>query len=377
MSWKEELCKCKQSGILHMEISDIDYENLSQDQKNNGTVYFVYFTDEEGEKTGKGVIYRYEINFVSALTEEIYNAGMQDYDGEDQGEIFNTYDGEDKNAAVGIASHAEGGATSAYGDYSHTEGYFTQAEGYAHAEGNDTQALGESSHAEGNNTIAHSLSSHAEGDHTTAQGTTTHAEGYQTSAIGNYSHAEGYQTSANGHYSHTEGHSTVTDGDYSHSEGFHTTAQSHYSHVEGCEVIASGNYSHAEGCGTRTATEGLYSHAEGYYTITEGTASHASGKYNQPTYQDGNNQTQPYLFTVGNGTANDARSNAIAIDNNGNTTIAGQYKDQTGVILAPVVPMDIGSQSFIEDYTDIAGFLASGDARNDVFYAFYDSSQNS
>ena len=374
MGWKDELCKCKQNGILHMEISDTDYNNLSEDQQNNGTVYFIYATDSEGEKTGKGVIYRYGINFVSSLVEEVYNAGMQDYDG-GQGEIFNTYEGEDMNAAVGSASHAEGGATSAYGDYSHTEGYMTQAENYAHAEGNDTQALGDCSHAEGTKTVAHELASHAEGDNTEAQGVTSHAEGKRTQASGNYSHAEGTDTVARGLVSHSEGCQAVANGAYSHAEGYNTTTQSDYSHVEGRESRANGEASHAEGF--NTFTSGQYSHTEGEYTNAEGIASHASGKYNQATYQDSSDQTQPYLFTVGNGTADNDRSNAIAIDYSGNTKISGQYKDQTGLNLVPIVPIDISDADFISEYTDIAGFLASADARSDVFYAFYDGSQNS
>ena len=82
---------------------------------------------------------------------------------------------------------------SASGEKSHAEGAFTTASGGsgAHAEGNSTKAIGDSSHAEGFATTAIGQNSHAEGSETTANGFGSHAEGYQTTADGPNSHAEG------------------------------------------------------------------------------------------------------------------------------------------------------------------------------------------
>lgn len=99
------------------------------------------------------------------------------------GEIFNSYEGDDKNFA-GIRAHAEGLGTT--------------AKGYA-------------SHTEGNKTLAEAHSSHAEGTTTVASGSSSHAEGYSTVAGGSDSHAEGSGTITNGDSSHVQGKYNVVD----------------------------------------------------------------------------------------------------------------------------------------------------------------------
>jgi len=192
------------------------------------------------------------------------------------------------------ASHAEGGETTASGDYSHSEGYQTTASGnYSHTEGSQTIASGSYSHAEGAGTTAIGNKSHAEGDSTITNGNSSHAEGVNTIAIGLGSHAEGYLTTASGNYSHAEGSgfkfSVIASGIASHAEGGKTTASGNYSHAEGLLNIATGSTSHAEGSattaigvgshteGSSTTAIGQNSHTEGQQTITKGLASHAEG----------------------------------------------------------------------------------------------------
>lgn len=105
----------------------------------------------------------------------------------------------------------------------------------------------------------------------------------------------------------------TTIGDYSFAEGFDTTASKYGSHAEGAYTTAGGEYSHAEGVDT-TASK-FASHAEGLDTIAGGNYSHAQGKYNV----DNSNHAD----IVGNGTARDNRSNAYALDWNGNGYFAG------------------------------------------------------
>lgn len=83
--------------------------------------------------------------------------------------------------------------------------------------------------------------------------------------------------------------------------------------------------------GTRATAEGYnntasgnYSHAEGYETIAKGDYSHAQGKYN---IQDDNNT---YALIVGNGTADNDRSNALTVDWEGNAWFAGDVEDGNG-----------------------------------------------
>ena len=174
--------------------------------------------------------------------------------------------------------------------------------GFSYAEGRNVAAAGSDSHAEGYATTARGMNSHAEGDNTTASSSSSHAEGSGTTASGARSHAEGYHTTASGAGSHAEGAGTTASG-----EG---------SHAEGVGAIASGQWSHAEGEATKAS--GNYSHVQGYYTEAAYENQTAVGKYND---NDQNN-----VFEIGNGTADDARSNAFAVDWNGNVKAQGQWQ---------------------------------------------------
>ena len=254
------------------------------------------------------------------------------------GEIFNN----NNNVASGGNSHAEGIETTAKGENSHAEGYRCYAlSTNSHAEGSDTYAgiyrqdengnfldyrgdittdptkyavIGIMNHAEGYMTKAYGNYSHAEGQTTTSNGQATHAEGYQTKAEGSFSHAEGAFTKATGQGAHAEGRGnenkyTVASGDTSHAEGFQTTASGQDAHSEGRATTASG----------------AKSHAEGWNTIAAGECQHVQGKYNIV------DDTSLYLHIVGNGTADNKRSNAHTIDKNGNAWFAGDvYVGGTG-----------------------------------------------
>lgn len=220
-----------------------------------------------------------------------------------------------KIIAYGNGSHAEGFSTKAIGEYSHAEGYSTTAEGnYSHAEGRGTSTTGQYSHAEGYNTQA--------------KNNAAHAEGYGSVADKNYSHAEGYYTQANNIASHAEGKSTRANGDSSHAEGYSTVADEQCSHAEGYGTKATGGDSHAEG--GMTIAGGYDSHAEGYSTEAASDFQHVQGKYN---IVDNNNV---YADIIGNGTADDARSNAWTVDWDGNAVAAGDvtgHQDDNGTII--------------------------------------------
>ena len=145
--------------------------------------------------------------------------------------------------------------------------------------------------------------------------------------VGSWSTAEGCNTIASGYCSHTEGTETTASSVYSHAEGGHTTASGDNSHAEGGGTIASGNYSHAEG-GNTTAS-GNYSHAEGRETTAGGMCSHAGGTStkalhdNEVAYGKYNESKDDTVFSVGDGTADDARHNAFEI-----TTSGGKLHDK-------------------------------------------------
>lgn len=143
-----------------------------------------------------------------------------------------------------------------------------------------------------------------------ATGKYSHAEGHNTEATNIWAHAEGADTHAAGDTSHAEGYSTKASGESSHSEGHHTWSGGFGSHSEGRGTSAEGGASHAEGEYSYAAGE--YSHAEGHGTVATGEAQHVEGTYN---IEDTENK---FAHIIGNGTNKDKRSNAFAIDWNGN-----------------------------------------------------------
>lgn len=159
--------------------------------------------------------------------------------------------------------------------------------------------------------------------------------GTRSGTIGPTSVAEGYQSEASGSYSHAEGQASVASGGVSHSEGSSTQATGYFSHAEGSYSIASGNISHAEGSGTtastdnahaegdRTTASGINAHAEGQSTTASGARSHAQNNNTVAGYADQtaigkyNDNKSGNLFEIGNGTSDNARSNAFEVATSG------------------------------------------------------------
>ena len=218
------------------------------------------------------------------------------------------------NSTVGNYSSAIGHDLKAIGIYSHAEGNYNIASGgCSHAEGDSTTASESCAHAEGYGTTASGSYSHAEGSNSTASNAYAHAEGSGTIASHYAAHAEGTSTTASGYCSHTEGSGTTANGYYSHAEGFNTQTPGAKAHAEGDNTKASAPSSHAEGY--YTEAKGDHSHAEGYYTEAKGPYQHVAGKYNVASLYP--------LEIIGNGTADDARSNARTLDWDGNEMLAG------------------------------------------------------
>lgn len=263
--------------------------------------------------------------------------------------------------AINAYTHTEGRGTLAYGQYGHAEGKKTRAAYASHAEGADTKADGQYSHAEGGvfkdtttgistATTASGSKSHAEGEGSLASGQAAHSEGRLTKATADISHAEGNKTEATGNNSHAEGYETVASGAASHSEGVSTiagietvaktassdTADGKFTHAEGNGTLAHGNSSHAEGKssisngrnshaeGANTKTDGVASHAEGYQTRTQNRNEHAEGSFNRSNKASDNyGNAGNTLHSVGYGTSESNRKNALEIMQDGKVYITG------------------------------------------------------
>ena len=142
------------------------------------------------------------------------------------------------------------------------------------------------------------------GSTTTASGEHAMAIGISTEATGTAAFASGFNTHATGEKAHAEGNATYATAEASHSEGLMTNAKGSAAHAEGKSSYALGTASHAEGKGTIAAYP----------------AQHVQGTYNVKNSSD---STTQFLDIIGNGTSEEARSNASAIDKDGNLYLGG------------------------------------------------------
>jgi hypothetical protein len=139
--------------------------------------------------------------------------------------------------------------------------------------------------------------------------------------VGLSSTAFGYNTIAVGQYSTALGHTTTASGGNSFATGFHTTASGTTSFTAGALTIAASQNCMAVGSTTRA--RGYHSFSGGLGTVAKGFASMAIGMFNDSVIFI--NETAPVtgspLFMIGNGTADNARSNALVVLSNANTGI--------------------------------------------------------
>jgi hypothetical protein len=124
-----------------------------------------------------------------------------------------------------------------------------------------------------------------------------------------------------GRYSFAGGLNTIANGDYSTALGYNLLASGSFSTALGHSAVASGNFSLATG---------LFTNATGSGSTAMGisTKSKSYGGFVAGTYNDSTNAADPVdynslnrIFQIGNGTADNARSNAMTILQNGNIGI--------------------------------------------------------
>lgn len=139
--------------------------------------------------------------------------------------------------------------------------------------------------------------------------------------VGRVSTAMGANTIASGDVSTAMGDGPTASGDGSTAMGHTTTASGFASTAMGVLTNASGYYSTAMGDGT--AASGVASTAMGYDSKAKGFSSTVVGMFNDSILLSNQNSvtsTTP-LFIIGNGDADNIRSNAMVVRKNGNVGI--------------------------------------------------------
>lgn len=157
---------------------------------------------------------------------------------------------------------------------------------------------------------------------------------------------------ASGMGSHAEGIATIANAVGAHSEGSVAKWRPSGSVSSAFKpVTASGEASHAEGAGTEAS--GYAAHAQNKGTIAAYDSQTAIGAWNDN--QSGN------AFEIGNGTDDDNRSNALAVEWNGNVRIAGDVKNMSGN--AKYLPLSGGT---------VTGNITTKSSANTCFMAQHD-----
>lgn len=189
----------------------------------------------------------------------------------------------------------------------------------AFASGYSTQAIADCAHAEGELTVADGESAHAEGSSTKAYGEGSHSEGMNTECNGGAAcHAEGHNTSlkGEGYGMHVEGESCTIDvGDGAPAHGTH--AEGYHCKIYLYEDLDANPY---------YSTDASGAHAEGYYSIAGDIGQHAGGTFNKEHLRSSHEQVytdSSILEVIGNGTAENKRSDARTLDRAGNGWFAG------------------------------------------------------
>ena len=187
--------------------------------------------------------------------------------------------------------------------------------------GNSTKAKGESSFATGAGTNASGIRSTATGDFTSASGYGSFSTGTQTLASGDYSFAGGTSGASTGFSSFSFGQASSATSNTAIAMGINAKAPGFSSIALGQDVRAPGPNSIA--LGRSTLSVGNVGLAAGFNTKATADYSTVLGSFNDTTETAiaFNPGPSDRIFQVGNGTANNARNNAVTILRNGNTGI--------------------------------------------------------
>lgn len=195
-----------------------------------------------------------------------------------------------------------------------------------------------------------------------AVGTGSFAFGFNVAASSDYSHAEGAITTASGWYSHAEGASSTASATAAHAEGTGSVASDSSAHAEGQNTTASKYSAHSEGRDSEAS--GVASHAEGVGTAANHKAQHVFGEYNE---RDNSSETAAnrgnYVEIVGNGTSNNARSNARTLDWDGNEVLSGDLTVNKGT--SSEVSVGTLKTTVAGKYTKPSGGIPASDLAED------------
>jgi hypothetical protein len=191
--------------------------------------------------------------------------------------------------------------------YAMALGYNTLSKGF------NSLTLGEATVALGRNTLAAGEGSYAAHQNSVAMGYNSLANNFASMALGDNTIASGASAMATGYFTTASGESSFTFGNGNSANGIASIAGGNASLALGYNAVA---------IGETNIAKGTLSTAFGNNIIANGASAFAVGRYNDTvvTTQITPTSNTP-LFSVGNGTSNIARHNALVVLNSGNIGI--------------------------------------------------------
>jgi len=231
--------------------------------------------------------------------------------------------------AMGTNAKANGTSTVAIGYNPFASGPYSTAIGYVvTASGIYSTAMGRSTSATGSAATAIGYFTEANEDNATAMGIYSQANGFASTAMGG-------NTAANGNYATSMGDNTTANGYASISSGVSSTAAANYSTAIGVHAFAGGGISTAIGWDVKSKS---------YAGFVTGTFNDSANAAN-PNALTGLNR----IFQIGNGLADNTRSNAVTVLQNGNTGIG---------ILNPARMLSVATDLAVDENNTNNGTLA-------------------
>lgn len=180
---------------------------------------------------------------------------------------------------------------------------------------NSSYILGAGNITSANNTVVVGTNNEVSATWSSAFGAGNTVSGQFSIAVGDYNEATGQACSALGYGNQSTGTGSVAT-------GRNTIASGNGSFASGRDTQALGNYSIA--FGRYGIANGYYSSVNGYKTLSTHKAQFVFGEFNDSDTGTGSaSERGNYVEIVGNGTADDARSNARTLDWDGNEKLAG------------------------------------------------------
>ncbi|MBC7849653.1 MAG: tail fiber domain-containing protein [Chitinophagaceae bacterium] len=149
------------------------------------------------------------------------------------------------------------------------------------------------------------------GEGALASGPQSFSQGYYSSATGFYSFARGFAASATGDHGMAFGQNLTSNGNFAHAFGGNTTVTGDYGFSNGYNNVVTGYFAGAFGQGLSARTYNAF--VVGRYNDSLPLTSSTTWVAGQP------------VFVVGNGTASNARSNAMVVLKSGNVGIGTSF----------------------------------------------------